>query len=94
MNNILLMCLPMCSDEHTWERAKQVHQACPQALLPVLPHLVSELQVEAQDRRLQAIDLLVSAFAGSDSSMDVDYSDLFEELLRRCCDKQVSGMLV
>lgn len=67
----------------------QVHLACPQTLLPVLPLLVHELQVEVEAKRLDAIDLLGKLFTLSGSDMDIEYNYLFEEFLRRCKDQKV-----
>lgn len=67
----------------------QVHLACPQTLLPVLPLLAHELQVEEEARRLAAIDLLGKLFTLPGSDMDQEYGYLFEEFLRRCKDQKV-----
>ena len=67
----------------------QVHLACPQTLLPVLPLLVHELQVEEEAKRLDAIDLLGKLFTLPGSDMDLEYSYLFEEFMRRCKDQKV-----
>lgn len=67
----------------------QVHLACPQTLLPVLPLLAHELQVEVEAKRLAAIDLLGKLFTLPGSDMDQEYGYLFEEFLRRCKDQKV-----
>ncbi len=66
----------------------QIHQACPQILLPLLPYIVAELQTERPERRTAAVDLLTKAYCDSPSMM-IEYDLLFNEYLRRCCDKQV-----
>eukprot|EP00884_Botryococcus_braunii_P018320 jgi/Botrbrau1/5171/Bobra.0172s0043.2 len=65
----------------------EIHQACPQILLPLLPYIVSELQTERPERRIAAVDLLTKAYSDSPSMM-IEYDMLFNEYLRRCCDKQ------
>ena len=74
----------------------QVHLACPQTLLPVLPLLTHELQVEVEAQRLAAIDLLGKLFTLPGSDMDQEYGYLFEEFLRRCKDQKVEfgGLLI
>ena len=67
----------------------QIHLACPQTLLPVLPLLAQELQAEEESRRLDAVDLLGQLFMLPGSDMDLEYSYLFEELMRRCKDQKV-----
>ena len=73
-----------------------MHLACPQTLLPVLPLLTHELQVEVEAKRLAAIDLLGQLFTLPDSDMDQEYGYLFEEFLRRCKDQKVEldGLLM
>ena len=72
----------------------QIHLACPQTLLPVLPLLAHELQVEVEAKRLDAIDLLGKLFTLPGSDMDQEYSYLFEEFLRRCKDQKVTLVLL
>lgn len=67
----------------------QIHLACPQTLLPVLPLLAQELQAEEESRRLEAVDLLGQLFMLPGSDMDLEYGYLFEELMRRCKDQKV-----
>ena len=67
----------------------QIHLACPQTLLPVLPLLSQELQAEEETRRLEAIDLLAKLFKLPGSDMDQHYSYLFEEFVRRSKDQKV-----
>jgi len=69
----------------------QIHLACPQTLLPVLPLLIHELQVEVEAKRLDAIDVLGKLFTMPGSDMDQEYSYLFEEFLRRCKDQKVKS---
>ncbi len=69
----------------------QIHLACPQTLLPVLPLLIHELQVEVEGKRLDAIDVLGKLFTMPGSDMDQEYSYLFEEFLRRCKDQKVKS---
>ena len=68
----------------------QIHLACPQTLLPVLPLLAQELQAEEEARRLEAIDLLAKLFKLPGSDMDQEYSYLFEEFVRRSKDQKVT----
>jgi len=69
----------------------QIHLACPQTLLPVLPLLIHELQVEVEAKRLDAIDVLGKLFTMPGCDMDQEYSYLFEEFLRRCKDQKVKS---
>ncbi|DBA74057.1 TPA: hypothetical protein ACH3X1_010871 [Trebouxia sp. C0004] len=71
----------------------QIHLACPQTLLPVLPLLIHELQVEVEAKRLDAIDVLGKLFTMPGSDMDQEYSYLFEEFLRRCKDQKIEVRL-
>lgn len=80
---------PMCVTDRWVQLCVQVHLACPQTLLPVLPLLTHELQVEVEAKRLAAIDLLGKLFTLPGSGMDEEYGYLFEEFLRRCKDQKV-----
>lgn len=61
----------------------QVHRICPQALLPVLPHLEIELQADEDGKRLAAVGLVGRLFAVPGSDMDAQYAGLFGEFVRR-----------
>lgn len=61
----------------------QVYRICPQALLPVLPHLEIELQADEDAKRLAAVGLVGRLFAVPGSDMDAQYAGLFGEFVRR-----------
>ena len=61
----------------------QVYRICPQALLPVLPHLERELQAEEDAKRLAAAGLVGRLFAAAGSDMDAQCASLFSEFVRR-----------
>ena len=66
-----------------------MYKACPQTLLPVLPLLAHELQLEDESHRLDAIELLGKLLALPGSDLDEQHGYLFEEFLRRCKDQKV-----
>ena len=61
----------------------QVYRTCPQALLPVLPHLEIELQADEDAKRLAAVGLVGRLFSVPGSDMDAQYAGLFGEFVRR-----------
>lgn len=61
----------------------QVYRICPQALLPVVPHLENELQADEDAKRLAAVELVGRLFALPGSDMDAQYASLFSEFVRR-----------
>ncbi|KAK9811630.1 hypothetical protein WJX72_007291 [[Myrmecia] bisecta] len=71
----------------------QVYQICPQTLLPVLPHLMLELQVDEEAKRLAAIDLLGKLFTLPEADLDTEYAELFKEFLRRFTDQKAEVRL-
>lgn len=55
----------------------QVHAAVPQVLLPVLPHVRSELECAAEEgRRARAAELMVLLMTAPDSDIAEHYPDL------------------
>ena len=60
-----------------------MYKSCPQTLLPVLPSLEGELRVEDVSRRLAAVELLGHLFGQRGLDIDVAYSQLFSEFVRR-----------
>ena len=66
-----------------------MYRICPQTLLPVLPHLSSELQAEDETKRTAVTELLGRLFALPGCDMDVAYPELFDGFLRRCSDQKV-----
>ena len=70
----------------------QVYKSSPQTLLPVLPHLESELRVDDKTKRVAAVQLLGSLFGQGGSDLDTMYQQLFEEFLRRFRDISVRGV--
>lgn len=77
-----------------WLPCVQLYQVVPQVLLPVLPHLSLELQVDSDTKRGAAVELLGRLFAQPGSSeILADYSDLFRDLLKRLHDQKVGALL-
>ena len=70
----------------------QIHETVPQALLPVMPLLKEELEVEG-DKRSAAVDLVARLFTQHPHGSDIieEYQALFDALLKRACDKEVSS---
>ena len=66
-----------------------MYKSCPQTLLPVLPHLESELRTEDTAKRVAAVQLLGSLFGQGGSDFDTMYAQLFAEFLRRFRDISV-----
>lgn len=58
-------------------------------MLPVLPKLASELQVDQESKRLAALELLGRLLSLPGSDLDVTYAELFQEFLKRACDQKV-----
>lgn len=59
-------------------------------MLPVLPKLASELQLDQESKRLAALELLGRLLPLPGSDLDLAYPGLFEEFLKRACDQKVS----
>ncbi len=60
-----------------------MYRICPQALLPVLPHLERELQAKEDAKRLAAAGLVGRLFGAAGSDMDAQCASLFSEFVRR-----------
>lgn len=66
----------------------QVHQAAPQIMLPVMPHLQPSLQVEAEERRLEAVDLICALLESpGGQGLLADYPALSDAVLGRLNDR-------
>ena len=59
-------------------------------MLPVLPKLASELQLDQESKRLAALELLGRLLSLPGSDLDVTYTELFGEFLKRACDQKVA----
>ena len=70
--------------------ALQVYQVCPQTLLPVLPRLAEELHADDAKQRAGAASLVGSLFSLPGSDLATSYADLFDALLKRLEDREVS----
>ncbi len=77
------------TDTDKCDQYQQVYKSCPQTLLPVLPHLESELRIEDTAKRVAAVQLLGSLFGQGGSDLDTSYTQLFGEFLRRFRDVSV-----
>jgi sister chromatid cohesion protein PDS5 len=66
----------------------QLYRAAPQIMLPVLPHLQPSLQVDSEERRLDAVDLICKLLThpGAHTILE-DYRSLPQAVLRRLNDK-------
>jgi hypothetical protein len=63
----------------------------PQVLLPVIPHLTSELHSEDGAKRLEAATLLGRLLSLPGNRLVNEYRDVLDALLRRYSDTQVRG---
>jgi hypothetical protein len=61
----------------------------PQVLLPVIPHLTSELHSEDGAKRQEAATLLGRLLSLPGNKLVNEYRDVLDALLRRYCDVQV-----
>jgi hypothetical protein len=70
----------------------QIHETVPQTLLPVMPLLKEELEVEG-DKRSAAVGLVARLFTQHPHGSDIieEYQALFDALLKRACDKEVGS---
>lgn len=68
----------------------QLYQSIPHVLLPVVPHLTSELQSSDGTKRLEAVQLLSKLFSLPGSKLVTDYGDVLDALLGRYQDTKVS----
>lgn len=66
----------------------EVYRAAPQIMLPVLPHLQPSLQVDSEERRLDAVDLIckILTHPGAHAILE-DYRTLPQAVLRRLNDR-------
>lgn len=70
----------------------QLYEAIPTALLPVLPHLSLEIQVESDAKRLTAVELLGKIFTQRDGREIMnEYREQADDLLKRLHDAKVGG---
>ncbi|KAF8072944.1 ATXR2 [Scenedesmus sp. PABB004] len=70
-----------------WRRAApQLYQCVPQVLLPVIPHITSELHASEPEKRLEAVQLLCQLFGLPGNRLVAEYGDVLEALLRRYTD--------
>ncbi len=67
----------------------QVHQAVPQLLLPVLPHLCMQMEAEEDARRLGAVVTAGHLFSSADAELASEYPELLTGFLRRLVDQKV-----
>jgi hypothetical protein len=67
----------------------QVYKTCSQMLLPVLPHLSSELRSADVPRRLKAVEQVARLFTMPGCDADALGEDLFSSLMDRYRDSQV-----
>lgn len=69
----------------------QLYTTVPQVLLPVIPHLTSELHSEDGAKRQEAATLLGRLLSLPGNKLVNEYRDVLDALLRRYCDVQVRG---
>lgn len=69
----------------------QLYMTVPQVLLPVIPHLTSELHSEDGAKRLEAATLLGRLLSLPGNRLVNEYRDVLDALLRRYSDTQVGG---
>lgn len=67
----------------------QLYTTVPQVLLPVIPHLTSELHSDDAAKRLEACQLLGRLLSLPGNKLVNEYRDVLEALLRRYADGQV-----
>lgn len=66
----------------------QINQVSPSMLLPVMPHLMSDLTAKEDAKRLSALALLGHLYAMPNSDIHSDFPELFKEFLRRSKDQK------
>lgn len=71
----------------------QIYQVSPSTLLPVMPHIMSDLTAKEDAKRLSALELLGKLYALPNSNMHSDFPELFKEFVRRSKDQQASLLL-
>lgn len=69
--------------------APQLYMTVPQVLLPVIPHLTSELHSDEGAKRLEAATLLGRLLSLPGNRLVNEYKDVLDALLRRYSDTQV-----
>lgn len=67
----------------------QLYMTVPQVLLPVIPHLASELHSDEGPKRLEAATLLGRLLSLPGNRLVNEYKDVLDALLRRYSDTQV-----
>lgn len=67
----------------------QLYMTVPQVLLPVIPHLTSELHSDEGPKRLEAATLLGRLLSLPGNRLVNEYKDVLDALLRRYSDTQV-----
>lgn len=72
----------------------QLYTTVPQVLLPVIPHLTSELHSEDGAKRQEAATLLGRLLSLPGNKLVNEYRDVLDALLRRYCDVQVRRAVV
>lgn len=72
----------------------RVHEASPQIMLPVMPHLQPSLHVESEERRLDGVDLICKLLTQDKANhLTSDYPQLVEAVLGRLNDRSTSVRL-
>jgi sister-chromatid-cohesion protein PDS5 len=71
----------------------QIYQVSPSTLLPVMPHIMSDLTAKEDAKRLSALELLGKLYALPNSDMQADFPELFKEFVRRSKDQKVCNSL-
>ncbi len=66
----------------------QIYQVSPSMLLPVMPHIMSDLTAKEDAKRLSALELLGKLYALPDFKIHNDFPELFKEFVRRSKDQQ------
>jgi hypothetical protein len=61
----------------------------PQVLLPVIPHMTSEMLAEDAGKRAEATQLVCQLFSVPGNRLVCEYADVFDELLLRFKDAEV-----
>ena len=66
----------------------QIYQVSPSTLLPVMPHIMSDLTAKEDAKRLAALELLGKLYALPNFDIHSDFPELFKEFVRRSKDQQ------
>eukprot|EP00882_Tetradesmus_deserticola_P022060 GHRQ01023943.1.p1 GENE.GHRQ01023943.1~~GHRQ01023943.1.p1 ORF type:complete len:442 (+),score=232.76 GHRQ01023943.1:175-1326(+) len=75
--------------QHCYTLLYQLYQAVPQVLLPVIPHMTSEMLAEDAGKRAEATQLVCQLFTVPGNRLVCEYVDVFDELLHRFKDAEV-----